>query len=474
MAPCFQHSRHRHLYSHTGLPAFVLIQVSPSDIREFAHASMAHSRLPSGTFIVKTGLPENMKNTMGNNEERPENKKKKREDGLPFGAGIVFGVVITAVVLTVFFAVFYSKTTAEAADDALASEKIEEIMELVEKYYVGEIDEDALEDGIASGLVEALGDKYASYYSEEDFATYTENMAGSYAGIGVAIVTDEDGNVVVQTVYEGSTAEAAGIQVGDIICGVDGVTEFETSDDLVAAVRGEAGTTVEIMINRDGEEITLTVERAEVEMETVSYEMLDGNIGYIQLIKFNTASVSQFEEALEDLTEQGMESLILDLRDNTGGDYDAVVSISDMILPEGVIMTVKDNSGNIITENSDDEHQVTVPMVVLINGNTASASEVLTGAIQDYGMATIIGTQSYGKGVVQSIFRLSDDSGVKFTTKYYYTPSGRSIDGVGITPDIVVELDESVYDDGVLDEDEDTQLKTAIDVLTGEYDASEN
>lgn len=201
-------------------------------------------------------------------------------------------------------------------------------------------------------------------------------------------------------------------------------------------------------------------------METVTYKMLENNIGYIQLTEFDTISVEQFNSALDALESQGMTSLILDLRDNPGGDYDTVIAMADRVLPEGKITTVVDKKGTEETEYSDEEHQISIPMVVLINENSASAAELFTGAIKDYGIATIVGETSYGKGIVQSIFRLEDGSGMKFTTEEYLTPNGNHINGVGVVPDIEVSIPEEAYEDGELTEDEDTQLQKAIEVLT--------
>ena len=388
---------------------------------------------------------------------------------LPFWLGILVGIAVCAIAFTVLTFAALRKTSTSTDTDSGTSgyaEKAAQLMTYIDRYYLNEIDEAAIEEGVADGIMKALGDKYAEYYTAEEFADLMDSVSGSYAGIGVKIITNDDDEIEVYGVFSGSPAEEAGIIIGDLIVEAEGVSEFTTMDDLVARVRGEVGTTVDIVIERDGQRIPLTIERANIASETIAYELLDDNIGYIYIAEFDTVTVSQFNEAIEELQDQGMEALILDLRDNPGGDYDAVVAMADRVLPEGVIMTVKDKNGTIKTENSDAENRIDLPMAVLINGNSASASEVFTGAIQDYGIATIIGTQSYGKGIVQSIYKLPDGSGMKFTTQEYYTPSGDSINGVGITPDIVVELPEEAYDDGVITLEEDTQLQKAIEVLT--------
>ena len=414
--------------------------------------------------------------------QQPVQQPQKQKKRLPFWLGILVGVAamcILAIAIVVFVglrSLIGKVSTSSSSSSSSASysggdpvdsamEKIESMEDLVNKYYLWDIDDSYMEEKILDGYVSGLNDKYAVYYTPEEFEELQESVSGSYAGIGVSIVMNDDNQIEVYKVFSGSPAEAAGIHVGDLIISANGESGFETLDDLVAVVRGLPGTTVDLVIKRGDEEIQMTVERAKIQIETVEYRMIDDEIGYIYISEFETVTVDQFNQAIDDLLAQGMKKIILDLRDNPGGDYDTVVAMSDRVLPEGPIMTVKDKDGTIVTENSDAEHSLEIPMAILINGNSASASEVFVGAIQDYDMAVIIGTQSYGKGIVQSIFSFPDGSGMKFTTQEYYTPSGDSIHGVGITPDIVVEIPEEAYEDGVLDEDEDTQLQTAIEEL---------
>ena len=405
--------------------------------------------------------------------------QKKR---LPFWLGILVGVAamsilaIAVMVVLGFKAVLAKASSSSSSSSSYVSytgndpvgsamEKIESMEDLVNKYYLWDIDSDFMEEKILDGYVAGLNDKYAVYYTPEEFEDLQESVSGSYAGIGVSIVMNDDNMIEVYKVFSGSPAEKVGIHVGDLIISANGVSDFESLDDLVAIVRGLPGTTVDLVIKRGDEEIPMTVERAKIQIETVEYRMIDNEIGYIYISEFETVTVDQFNQAIDDLLAQGMKKIILDLRDNPGGDYDTVVAMSDRVLPEGPIMTVKDKDGTIKTENSDAEHSLEIPMAILINGNSASASEVFVGAIQDYDMAVIIGTQSYGKGIVQSIFSFSDGSGMKFTTQEYFTPSGDSIHEVGITPDIVIEIPEEAYEDGVLEEEEDTQLQKAIEEL---------
>ena len=229
-------------------------------------------------------------------------------------------------------------------------------------------------------------------------------------------------------------------------------------------VRGKEGTTVDLVIQRGDAEIPLTIERRIIDIETVIYKMLDNQIGYIQLTEFDTITIEQFNDALDALDSQGMTSLILDLRDNSGGDYDSFIAVTDRVLPKGIITTVVDKQGNNKTETSDEEHQVDIPMVVLINGNSASAAELLRRRFRITVLQRLSGNQ-LRKRHCTKYFRLPDGSGLKFTTEEYLTPDGNHINGIGITPDIEVAIPEEAYDDGLITEEEDTQLQTAIDVL---------
>ncbi len=405
-----------------------------------------------------------------NNNYYPNQKPKSK-----FGIGILVGVLITvaAVMLVAVFGVFlYIRSMRGGSTREMDyQEKLDTIQSYLDMYYLGEIDPDKMEDALAAGMLNGIDDKYAKYYSKEEFEQLLEETSGSYSGIGVSIIMNDEGFIEVYKVFKGSPAEEAGIQIKDLIIEADGVRGFEDLDSLVSLVRGEQGTSVDIVVKRGDKEIPMTVERRVVDMETVVYRMMDNKIGYIQLTEFDTISVDQFNHALDDLESQGMTSLILDLRDNPGGDYDTVIAMADRVLPEGKITTVVDNQGAEKTETSDEEHQISIPMVVLINENSASASELFTGAIKDYGIATIIGETSYGKGIVQSIYRLADGSGMKFTTEEYLTPNGNHINGIGVEPDIEVAIPEEAFEDGVVTEEEDTQLQKAIDVLNGEAEA---
>ncbi len=386
--------------------------------------------------------------------------------------GIAVGIAISMAGLVVYGLISYKRAMVITSGQTAYSydsyeDKVNSILQYLGAYYNGEIDEQAVEDSIASGVLDGIGDRYAKYYSKEEFQRMMEDSSGEYSGVGISVIMNDDGQIVVYKVFPGTPAEAAGVYATDIIVEADGVRNFEDLDELVSIVRGEEGTTVDITFARGDEEYQVTLERKTIITPSVEVRMLEDNIGYLAISSFDKATVSQFNDALQALEDQGMEALIIDVRDNPGGDYDAVVAMADRVLPAGTIITTRNKEGIVREETSDEEHQVKVPMAVLINGNTASASELFSGAIQDYHLGYIVGETSYGKGVVQSIFRLNDGSGMKFTTETYYTPSGRCVDGEGVTPDYPVAIPEEAYEDGVITDEEDLQLQKAIELLSG-------
>ena len=406
-----------------------------------------------------------------------EEKKKVRRKGILFKRlfpegrlksaftvllGILIGILLCAGILG--FSAAHNSRTEAAVAELDYQEKIDIILSYLKAYYLNDLDEQTIEDALAKGLMENIGDKYAQYYTEEEFDTLMEEMNGAYAGIGVQIVMNDDNKVEVYKVFKDSPAQEAGVQIKDLIVEADGVRDFETLDELVSIVRGEVGTTVDLVIERGGEELAMTIERREIETESIYYEMLSDTVGYLQIAEFNTSTVQQFEDAIEALEASGITAIIMDLRDNPGGDYDSVVAICDRVLPEGVIVSVEDRQGGIFTENSD-AVCLDLPIVILVNENTASAAELFTMTLKDYDMAQIVGTTTFGKGIVQSIFRLIDGSGLKFTTEKYYGPKGNCIQDEGIEPDYIVEFPEEVYEDGIITREEDIQLQKAAELL---------
>lgn len=321
----------------------------------------------------------------------------------------------------------------------------------IELKYVNQTDDVNLIDGAIDGMVKSLGDPHSNYLSPKMYQSLKEQTQGSFAGIGVVMGMDNNKNINIVAVMEDSPGQKAGLAEGDQIIAVDGTPVTEMAFDEVAAhVRGEPGTDVVLTIMRDGTQQDYTITRDNIKLKTVGHEMLDNNIGYIQIVSFSEDTAQEFMDAYTDLQNQGMQGLVLDLRNNPGGLLGACVDIAKNLVPKGDIVSIVDKDGNKEVYSSDLE-QVPYPVAVLINKNSASASEILSGAIQDTKSGVIIGETSYGKGSVQTILPMMDDDAVKLTIAKYYTPSGRSIDGVGITPDIEVKLDEGSTVDTQLD-----------------------
>ena len=402
-----------------------------------------------------------------------ENKKQ-------FIRGIAVGVVITALVAGGVS--FGSRALTKVSDEKKAEsgelnltstaveDKITEIETLVQKYYLNEIDTEQVENYLYKGMIAGLDDAYAAYYTKEEYQSMMDSTNGSYYGIGVEMSQNmTTGIITITRVFEGSPAEEAGLLPGDVIYKVQD-TEV-TGEDLtkvVSKVKGAEGTTVPISVAREGESdyLTFDVERRTIEIATVEHRMLDGNIGYISIASFDDVTVNQFLTALEDLENQGETALIIDLRNNGGGLVSSAGSILDRLLPEGLIVYTEDKYGNREELKSDAENYFDKPLAVLVNGNSASASEIFAGAIKDYGIGTLVGTQTFGKGIVQKVYPLSDGTAVKLTVSKYYTPKGNNIHGIGIAPDVEVELDADVANAITIPEEKDNQLQKAVEILT--------
>lgn len=353
------------------------------------------------------------------------------------------------------------------SEDASSEEKLSVLKGLIDENYIGDVDEEALEEGIYKGYIQGLEDPYSVYYNEEETKDLYETTEGEYSGIGAVLSQDlESGVITLVQIYEDSPAAKAGLKDNDILTKVGDieVTGMDLSE-VVTYIKGEKGTDVDLTVLRgeDAEEITVTATRDTVEAQTVKYEMLEGQTGYLSVSEFDSVTYAQYEEALNELTDQGMTGLIVDLRNNPGGNLNTVCEMLDLVLPKGTIVYTEDKDGKRETATSDDEHQINVPMVVLVNGNSASASEIYAGAVQDYGIGKIVGTQTYGKGVVQQIFDLGDGTSVKLTIAEYFTPNGRNIDGEGITPDVEVE-----YEADENNPEADNQLEKALEVMKEE------
>ena len=348
--------------------------------------------------------------------------------------------------------------------------KTGEIEELINAYYLDEIDGQKVEDTMYTGMVAGLEDLYSVYYSKEELESMEESISGAYSGIGATLTQDPDtGELSVVSCFDGTPAQEAGLQPGDVITGWNGksVEGIELSE-LVSKIKTDPEEQLTLEIERDGENLEVELTRREVQIPTVEYEMLDNQIGYIRLVEFDEVTADQFKEALEDLENQNMEKLIIDVRNNPGGVLQVVCDMLDQLLPEGLIVYTEDKNGNRKEYTSDEEHQFTKPLAVLANENSASASEIFAGAIQDYGIGTIVGTTTFGKGIVQRTFYLSDGTGVKLTVAKYYTPKGHDIHKKGITPDVEIELDEELKNQSSISHEEDNQLQKAIEVLQEE------
>lgn len=346
--------------------------------------------------------------------------------------------------------------------------KIRQIEEMLDTYYVEDYDKELAEELMYTGLVAGVGDPYTYYLSADSLAEQVEKNSGHFVGIGVEIYAGDDGYIVVSSVTPGGPAEAAGILAEDKITEVDGESiTGKTAADVSALVKGEEGTDVTLTIFREstGEVLEKTVTRQDIQVQTVSWRMMDDNIGYISITNFRENTYSQFKEALDTLEAEGMEKLVLDLRNNTGGLVKSAHEIGEELLPEGIMVYTMDKEGNREDTLCDDVYN-DVPLVVLVNGNSASAAEILAGAIQDTGRGKLIGTTTFGKGLVQRLFTLPDGSGLNVTIQKYYTPNGTSIHGVGITPDYEVELPEEYAQQTNIPAEADTQLQKAVEVLS--------
>lgn len=360
------------------------------------------------------------------------------------------------------------KTPAEAVVNEESLAKLEAIEDIVNEYYYKEedIDIDKMVEGMYTGMVDALGDPYSVYYSEEDWKQLMEETEGIYYGIGAYVSLDEKtGFGKISGVIDDTPAQEAGLRENDLIYQVDGESmQGKDLSEIVSYIKGEEGTTVHLTLYREGEPdfLEIDIERRKIEAPTVNYEMLDNEIGYLQITEFDEVTVDQFTEAMAVIKGSDAKGLILDLRSNPGGSLSAVVDIARQILPTGLIVYTEDRNGERTEYSCDGKNEIQIPLVVLVNGNSASAAEILAGAIKDYGKGTLIGTTTFGKGIVQRVLPLTDGTALKLTVSAYYTPKGNNIHGIGIEPDIVCEFDsDSYYDNGV-----DNQLESAKEEMT--------
>ncbi len=353
----------------------------------------------------------------------------------------------------------YIQSDAVTDESGIGSEveaKLNAIDSVLDSFYFEEVDDEKAKDSIYKAYLSSYGDKYTVYYTADEYKKLTETTNGTFSGIGAVCQISSEGGILLVDVYESGAGYKAGLRSGDRIIQVDGtdVTDMDLSS-AVALVKGEKGTQVGLKIVRDGATSDYTVVRDEIEVQTVNYAITEDNIGYISVSQFENVTAKQFKAAIEDLKSEGAKGIIIDIRNNPGGLLTTVISMLKDILPNGLIVYTEDKDGNRKEYSDNDNEELDMPLAVLVNGNSASASEIFAGAIQDYGKGVIVGTQTFGKGIVQTVKPLTDGSAIKFTIAKYFTPKGQDIHGKGVTPDVVVEYDK--------DADEDTQISAALE-----------
>ena len=366
------------------------------------------------------------------------------------------------------------KPTGELSLDILndksVSKKVEEINGYIDKEFYFDVDRETQEEAIYDGIMAGLNDPYSRYYNSVELAELLEDNSGKYVGIGAYVTQNADYSIMVVRPIKHSPAEAAGLKAEDIIVQVDDmVITDQFLETVIEKIRGTEGTTAHIKVYRPSikDYLEFDIVRAEVENYSVDYEMLENSIGYISITSFNENTFEEFKEAIDELTAQGAKGFVFDIRDNGGGLVDTAAKICDYVMNDGMIVCTKDKNGKVTSEYKDSgKHSVDVPIVLLVNGYSASASEIMAGALKDSGKAVLVGTKTFGKGIVQSIIPLSDGTAIKITIAKYFTPSGNEVHEKGIEPDYEVKIAEDRESAvGVLRED-DKQLQKAMELLT--------
>lgn len=385
---------------------------------------------------------------------------------LGYAAGILTTLVVAGLVLVVMN---LSMTGLTLRQSVKALFKLNTLTAYLKEEYLEEVNPDTLLEGAYAGLVKGAEDQYTRYYTPEEYEQYLEELEGSYAGIGVSVQWDKETEMLkIVTITEGGPGAWAGLCVGDSIYAVDDtIVQGMDSNEVIRMIKGVEGTTVALTVVREGESDTLVLEatREEIVEETVTSRMLEDQVGYIAISSFDEITTEQFENALQVLKSQNMQGLILDLRNNPGGRLNTAAEIADDLLPEGTITYTETKKGEQRFYTSEAETCLNLPMVVLVNENSASASEIVAGAIQDMEAGTLVGTITYGKGIVQSTYGLPDGSAIKLTMAKYYTPNGRYIHGIGITPDIEITQPAGTDLHDVLLTEEDLQFATAWEAM---------
>lgn len=405
---------------------------------------------------------------MEKDEFYEEFRKEKKSLIIKFSLITIILVMLVAVAASEFTLYYYFKTNnleksevsenSEKNIDAIA-DTLKNFRKEIDKVFLGEIDEQKVLDETIKGYVKGLGDEYSEYMTKEEWDEFQSAALGNYVGIGIYMTTDNNGNVIVLAPIKGSPAESAGLETGDIITAVNDENVLGTSsDDVSNKIKGEAGTEVKLTVLRDNEYIDMNVKREEIKVYHVEEKMLENNIGYMNLATFDEGCSDEFREKYQTLKNQGAKSLILDLRNNTGGLVDEALKIADMMIEKDkTLLITVDSKGNKEIDKAKEDPIVEGDIIVLTNEYSASASEILVGALKDNGRAKSLGTKTFGKGVIQNVFFLNDGSALKLTVNEYFTPNETKINKVGIAPDYEVELPE--------DSQEDVQLNKAIELL---------
>lgn len=416
--------------------------------------------------------------------QRPPQKEKGSGKGL-FFVGLVSGIAVALLVVAIGYAGWAIQNSIEQSQNAISKVELDEdsalnsktiaklqaLEETIERYFfLHEVTDEELQNGLYKGLLASLGDPYSEYYTAEELNSLMEQSQGIYYGIGAYVQLDTNtGLPKISGVIKGSPAEDADLRADDLIYEVDGTSTYGLNlTEAVALIKGPEGTQVELTLIREGETdyMTLTLTRRRVESPTVEFSMLEDDMAYIRVTEFDSVTVDQFADALAMAKGSGARGIILDLRGNPGGNLDAVVDMCSMILPEGMIVYTEDKYGKRNEYKCDGKHELELPLVVLVDMNSASAAEIMAGAIKDYGIGTLVGTTTFGKGIVQQIMSFLDGSAIKITISAYYTPNGNNIHGIGIEPDVVCEFDGEAYYGS--EDHPDNQLEKAKDVLRKE------
>lgn len=389
--------------------------------------------------------------------------------------GFLSGVIVIVFACAILFAAgsMRDRSNGVGLDLAPVFEKMKEIQAQIDSRFYFDEDLQRAEDYIYKGMIAGLDDTYSQYMTPSEYEALKRASDGDYVGIGATVQQDKDTYVTeILSLTQGGPAERAGLHAGDLILAVDGedVTQMDLNEIISDHILGEEGTSVTVRIGRPetGEELDFTIQREPVITQTVEHQMLDPETGYLKITEFDGVTPDQFKEAADDLIAQGAKRMVYDLRDNPGGNLDAVIDVLDYIVSDGLIVYTEDKNGETLDEYyGEDEHEIDLPSVVLVNGNSASAAEVFSSAMRDYGRAQLVGEQTFGKGIVQHLIELGDGSALKLTVSAYFTKSGTPIQGVGLTPDVIVEM-EPLGTDVPMTPQSDKQLKAALDLLDGE------